>query len=141
MFKRDPYYKDCTTIRDENGKILPKEIETPDSVIFIYNEWYWDDIIGEQESPEDMLIARIDGEESEQELRAGDVTFKPFDMHTIAKEVLTDLEYDVFYEHYVNGLAYRKLGKKWGKAHTVVFQIYKDSLKKIGTHLQEHYTE
>ena len=140
MFKRDPYYKDCTTIRDEEGKIIPKEIETPDSVIYVFNEWYYDEILPEQDNPEDILIAAIDGDVGEENLTVEDITFKPFEMHVVAKKVLNEIEYDIFYEHYINGLAYRKLGKKHNKAHTVIFQIYKDSIKKIKNHLLEFYT-
>lgn len=139
MFRRDPYYASCTTIKDENGKIIPKEIETPDSVIFVYNEWYYDEILPEQDSPEDALIAAIDGEADEENLSVKTITFRPFEMHEVAKKVLGEIEYDVFYEHYINGLAYRKLGKKHGKAHTVIFQIYKDSIEKIKKHLLEFY--
>ena len=141
MWRRDSYYRDCPNIKDAEGKTIPIEIETPDSVLFVYNEWYWDDLLGPSESPEDAIIAAIDGEREKEKYAIEGVTFKPFEVHTVAKEVLNEIEYDVFYEHYVNGLAYRKLGKKWKKAHTVIFAIYKDSIAKIRNHLMEHYKE
>lgn len=140
-WKGDHYYKDCITVRDENGKIIPKEIETPDSVLFVFNEWYWDDIMGPPESPEDAMIAAIDGDEEESVPCYEDMAFKPFELHVVAKAVLSEQEYDIWYSHYVDATSYRKIGKRFGKSHTVIFAAYRLAMAKIKQELLTSYLE
>jgi DNA-directed RNA polymerase sigma subunit (sigma70/sigma32) len=123
-FKKDSQYRGCPKIPG-----MPVEISFIKNNIHIENEWFLDTLI-ETESPEDEIIDRLDGSDDSSLFVSGKQIMN-FDFDELTTSTLTDIEYKIFYAHYIDGETFRALGIEHGCSYKKIFTIYKASMNKL----------
>lgn len=144
------------TVRDEEGKIIPKEISPMPGQLSLYNEWFIDEIV-QPDSPEDAMIEAIDAARSGEEIpepsytvRKGttglvptkqDVKIKQFNLHELSKQTLTKAEREIFELITIQGVSYRDAEDILHIDHCRIWAMHKKILKKLGNKLLRKYKE
>jgi hypothetical protein len=146
-FVPDPALANLPEVRDENGKLLPKEI-TLTNAEPILNDW-WVDTIAYTESPEDDIIDAIDrqraaerGEAAPPEkpvFHVGDKKLSDFDVWEEAKKSLQIKERELFNLIFMQGMSFRAVAKQMGIAHCIVYKRYKSALAKLGRGIMKRH--
>lgn len=139
-FKADSYYKDCIVVRDENGKIIPKDITTHPGQLQIWNDWFLESIGGSY-NPEDDIIDALDGERSSEHThRIGDLELSEFDIWEEAVKSLTINERRIFDCIFMQGTSYRKAEQILGIDHCKLFGRCKQIIAKLGRGIVRRHT-
>lgn len=151
-FRRNKEINSLPVVKDEHGKIMPKDISPMPGEILLHNEWFTDSLL-EAYNPEDDIITMIDacreGKDLEEDnstyiVRQGttglvptskDISIKQFDIHQLAKETLNKQERRIFELIFIDNVSYRKAEEILGIDHCKIFNDYKKILKKLGNKL------
>lgn len=140
MWKRDSYYKGLASAKEAGG---PKEIEFSKSHVYIYNEWFWDEVLDTPDSVEDSLIDQLDAHyhkvQVPETVTLGGKVYPAFDMHELLDATLNAKERDVFDAHYIRDESFRSIAKRVGVNHMYIYQLYKRALAKLAKALAKDY--
>lgn len=132
MWKPDSYYKDLASAKDAGG---PKEIEFSKNHVYIWNEWFWDEILPEPDSVENNLIDQLDehyhGTKTLDTITLLGNQYPEFDMEELLSSTLSAKERDIFDAHYIHDESFRSIAKRQGVNHMNVYQVWTRCLRKL----------
>lgn len=140
MWKPDPYYKGLASAKEAGG---PKEIEFSKNHVYIYNEWFWDEVLPEPDSLEDKLIEQLD--EHYHKVPVVDTIslfgneHPAFDLHELLDSTLNAKERAVFDAHYLEDESFRSIAKRQGVNHMYIYQLYQRALTKLRKTIIKEY--